>query len=93
VRPVVPAGKPEPERASHHAAPHTTADLLHPPDVQLQVRPLEGQRVRAALGAPGQVTAEIGFGVLAGGAFEASKVGGYCQPRLVSERRQRIGRH
>ncbi len=26
------------------------ADLLHPPDVQLQVRPLCGQRVQAALG-------------------------------------------
>jgi hypothetical protein len=45
------------------------ADLLHPPDVQLQVRPLGGQRVQAALGAPGQVAAQVGFGVLAGGAL------------------------
>jgi hypothetical protein len=29
------------------------ADLLHPPDVQLQMRPPGGQRIQAALGAPG----------------------------------------
>jgi hypothetical protein len=29
------------------------ADLLHPPDVQLQVRALRGERVQAPLGAPG----------------------------------------
>jgi hypothetical protein len=69
------------------------ADLLHPPDIQFQVRPLRGQRVQAVLGAPGQAAAQIGFGVLAGGAFEASQVGGYCQPELVGERRRRIGRH
>ena len=45
------------------------ADLLHPPDVQLQVRPPGGQRIQAALGAPGQVAAQVGFGVLAGGAL------------------------
>ncbi len=49
------------------------ADLLHPPDVQLQVRPPGGRRIQAALGAPGQVAAQIGFGVLAGGAREAAR--------------------
>jgi len=51
------------------------ADLLHPPDVQLQVRPPRGQRVQAALSAPGQVAAQAGFGVLAGGAGEPGQVG------------------
>jgi Arc/MetJ family transcription regulator len=68
------------------------ADLLHPPDVQLEVRPL-GERVQAALGAPGQIAAQVRFGVLAGGALEAGQVGSHCQPQLVSERHQGIGRH
>ena len=49
------------------------ADLLHPPDVELEVRALGGQRVQAALGAPGQVAAQVRFGVLAGGAREAAR--------------------
>jgi hypothetical protein len=40
------------------------ADFLHPPDVQLQVRSLRGQRVQAVPGAPGQIAAQVGFGVL-----------------------------
>jgi hypothetical protein len=35
------------------------ADLLHPPDVQLQVRPPGGQRVQALLGTPGEVAAQV----------------------------------
>jgi hypothetical protein len=66
------------------------ADLLHRPDVQLQVRPLRGQRVQAVLGAPGQVAAEIRIGVLAGGAFEAGQVRGHRQPQPVGERPGRI---
>src|SRR5689334_8107097 len=62
------------------------ADLLHPPDVELQVRPLRCQRVQAVLGAPGQVAAQVGFGVLAGGAFEAGQVGRYRQSQPVGER-------
>ena len=49
------------------------ADLLHPPDVQLQVRALRGQRVQAALGAPGQVAAQVGFGAVAGYVLEAAR--------------------
>jgi hypothetical protein len=67
------------------------ADLLHPPDVQLQVRPLGGQRVQASFRAPGEVAARVGFGVVAGRAREAGQVGSHCQPQLVSERRRRIG--
>jgi hypothetical protein len=66
------------------------ADLLHPPDVQLQVRPLGGQRVQAALGAPSKVAAQVGFGVLAGGALEAGQVGSHCQSQPVGERLRRI---
>jgi hypothetical protein len=66
------------------------ADLLHPPDVQLQVRPPGGQRVQAALRAPGQVAAQVGFGVRAGGALEAGQVGSYCQSQPVGERLRKI---
>ena len=69
------------------------ADLLHPPDVQLQVRPPGGQRVQAARGAPGKVAAQVRFGVLPGGAFEAGQVRGHCQPQPVSKQRQGIGRY
>jgi len=55
------------------------------------VRPLRGERVQAVLGAPGKVTAQVGFGVLAGGALEAGQVGGHCQPQPVGERFRRIG--
>jgi hypothetical protein len=67
------------------------ADLLHPADVQLQVRPLRGQRVQAALGAPGQVAAQVRLGVLAGGALEAGQVGAHCESQLVSEQLGRMG--
>jgi len=76
------------EPPGHGGGPEP-ADLLHPPDVQLQMRPLGGQRIQAPLGAPGQVTAQVGFGVLAGGALEPGQVGRYCQPQLVSERCER----
>ena len=49
------------------------ADLLHPPDVQLQVRAPGGQRVQAPFRAPGQVAAQVGFGVLVGGALERAR--------------------
>ena len=35
------------------------ADLVHPPDVELQVRSPGSQRVQVLLGAPGQVTAQV----------------------------------
>ena len=63
------AGPVEPGRdreSPGHGGGLEPADLLHPPDVQLQVRPLRGQRVQAPLGAPGQVAAQVGFGVLDG---------------------------
>ena len=61
------------------------------PDGELEVRALGGQRIQAALGAPGQVAAQVRFGVLAGGALEASQVGGHCQPQPVGERLRGIG--
>jgi len=66
--PVEPSGHGEPPGDGGGPEP---ADLLHPPDVWLKVGPLGGQRIQAALGAPGQVAAKVGFGVLAGGAREA----------------------
>jgi hypothetical protein len=40
-------------------------DLLHPADVELQVRAPRGQWVKAALSTPRQEGAQVGFGVLA----------------------------
>jgi hypothetical protein len=53
---------------------------------KLQVRAPRSQRVQAALSAPGQEGAQVGFGVLAGGALETGQVGSHCQPQLISER-------
>jgi hypothetical protein len=52
-----------------------------------------GQRVQAVLGAPGQIAAQAGFGVLAGGALEAGPVGSHRQPQLAGERLRRIRGH
>jgi hypothetical protein len=52
---------------------------------------LRDQRVQAALGAPGQVAAQVGFGVLARAALKRGQVGSHCQPKPVSERLRRIG--
>ena len=86
--PVEPGRHREPPR---HRRGLEEADLLHPPDVQLQVWPPRGEWVQAALGAPGQVAAQIGFGVVTRRALEPGQVGGHRQPQLVSERRQVIG--
>ena len=51
-----------------------------------------GQRVQAMFGAPNQVAAQIGFGVVTGGAFESGEVGSYRQPQLIGYRHQVIGR-
>jgi hypothetical protein len=56
------------------------------------VRPLSGQRVQAALSAPGKVAAQVRFGVLARGVLETGQVSGHCQPQPVSERLGKIGR-
>ena len=66
------------------------AGLLHPPDVQLEVRAPRGQWVKSALCAPGEVAAQVGRDVLAGGALETGQVGSHCQPQLISERRRTI---
>jgi hypothetical protein len=41
------------------------------------VRTLGGERVQAVPGTPGQVAAQVGLGVFAGGALEAGEVGSY----------------
>ena len=45
----------------------------------------------AAPGAPGQLAAQAGLGVLGGGAVEAGYAGGHCQPQLAGEQPGRIG--
>jgi hypothetical protein len=47
--------------------------------------PLRCQWVQAALGAPGQVAAQVGLCVLAGRALEAGQVRSHCQSKLVSK--------
>jgi hypothetical protein len=86
-----------PVEPGHHGEPPgdgsglESANLLHPADVELQLRPLRDQRVHLAVGVPGQVAAQIGFGVLAGGAPKAGQVGSHCQRQPVGERLRRIG--
>lgn len=63
------------EPGSHREPPRDggglePAGFLHPPDVLLQVRAPRGQRVQAAVSAPSPVTAQVGLGVLTGGAGE-----------------------
>jgi hypothetical protein len=58
------------------------------------VRPPCGERVWAALGAPGQISAQIGLGVLAGGALEPGQVASHREPHLIGEwhKNDRMGR-
>ena len=41
--------------------------------------------------APGQEGAQVGFGVVAGGALETGQAGSHCQPQLISARHRTIG--
>jgi hypothetical protein len=67
------------------------ADLLHPPDVQLQVRAPRGERVQSVSRAPGKEAAQVRFGVLTGRALDPGQVGSHGRPQLVSERPETIG--
>jgi len=78
-------------RAGEVARMLEPAYFLHPTYVQLQVRPPCGQRVQAAVGAPGAIAAQVRFGVLAGGALEPGQVTGHGQPQLIAERHKTIG--
>ena len=49
------------------------------------------ERVQIALGAPGEVTAQIGVGVVSGGTLEPGKVGRYCKPQPISKRKEIAG--
>ena len=69
-------GKP-PQASSGSVAVHRDAmaglepaDRLHPPDVQLQMRPTRSQRVQVASCVPDQIAAQVGLGVLTGAAPE-----------------------
>ena len=86
--PVEPGGDREAPRDRGGLEP---ADLLHPPEVELQVRAAGSQRVQAAFSAPGQEAAQVGLGVVTGGALETGQVGGHCQPQLISAGDQVIG--
>ncbi len=93
--PVQDAGAVEPGRDREppgYGGGFEPADLLHPPDVQLQVRAPRDERVHAVFGAPVQVAAQVGLGVLTGGALEAGEVGGHCEPQPVSKWLRWIGR-
>lgn len=53
-------------------------------------RAASGSRSRVA--APGEEAAEVGFGVLSGGAFEPGQVGSHGQPQRVATWRRKIGK-
>jgi len=59
------------------------ADFLHPPHVQLNVRPLGLQWTQLPLRTPGQEHATVGLGVLARDAFEPGQVGRDGQPKHI----------
>ena len=47
--------------------------------------------VQVALGAPGEIAAQIGVGVDSGGALEPGEIGAYCEPQPVSMRDEIAG--
>ena len=47
--------------------------------------------VQSALGAPGQIAAQIGVGVVPGSALEPGKIGGHREPQPVSMRDESAG--
>jgi hypothetical protein len=55
-------------------------DLLHPPDVQLQVRALRLQRMQMTLDTPGEEAAQVRTGVLAG---RTGQIGGDSSVELI----------
>jgi hypothetical protein len=68
------------------------ADLLQPPDVQLQVRTPRSKGILATFRAPGEVAAQAGLSVIPGGAVEAGQLRCDRQPQLTGERHRMIGR-
>jgi hypothetical protein len=56
------------------------------------MRAAGSQWIQAAFGAPDQVAAQVGCSVFAGGTLETGQVGSHCQPQLISNRHQMIGR-
>jgi hypothetical protein len=86
--PVEPRGDREPPGDRRGLEP---ADLLHPPDVQLQMRAPGQERVQASLGTPGEIAAQIGVGMVSGGALEPGKIGSYREPQPISMRDQSAG--
>src|SRR5258708_34341096 len=86
--PVEPGGDREPPGDRRGLEP---ADLLHPPDVQLQMRAPGQERVQASLGTPGEIAAQIGVGMVSGGALEPGKIGSYREPQPISIRDQSAG--
>src|SRR5262249_57266692 len=59
---------------------------------QRQMRAAGSRWIQAAFGAPDQVAAQVGCSVSAGGTLETGQVGSHCQPQLISNRHQTIGR-
>src|ERR1700728_1797237 len=83
------AGPAEPgdhRKPPRHRGGPEPAELLHPPDIQLQIRAAHGQRIQAALSTPGEITTQVGFGVLTGRTLEPAQVGSGCQPYTIGPR-------
>ena len=86
--PVEPGGDGEPPGNRRGLEP---ADLLHPPDVQLQMGAPGQEGIQAALGAPGEIAAQIRVGVLSGDALEPGKIGSHRELQPISMRDQSAG--
>ena len=49
------------------------------------------ERVQAALGAPGEIAAQIGVGVVSGGTLEPGKIGSHREPQPIGMRDESAG--
>jgi hypothetical protein len=67
------------------------ADLLHPPDIQLQMRAPGQEGIQAAFGTPGEIAAQVGVGVFSGGALETGEISGHGEPQPISMRNEAAG--
>ena len=54
------------------------------------MRPPRSQRVKAPVGAPGEVAAQIRMRVVAGGALDPGQIGCHGQPQPVSMRHEMV---
>jgi hypothetical protein len=58
---------------------------------ELQMRAPGQERIQAAFGTPGEIAAQIGVGVVSGGALEPGKIGCHREPQPIIMRDEGAG--